>query len=337
VLTDIEYDFFRRADPAGFILFTRNCEHPVQVRDLVSALRDSVGRPDAPVLIDQEGGRVQRLGPPHWPAMAPGKAFAEMAEADMTGAVGAAELHGRLLAADLEALGITVNCAPVADILRPETHDVIGDRAFGTEPDRVGQLAAAVCRGLLAGGVTPVIKHLPGHGRARVDSHADLPVVATSREILSQTDFAVFRHIAQMPWAPMSWAMTAHIVYSAIDPSQPASTSKSVLRKIIRAHIGFGGILISDDIGMQALDGDMAERAKACLAAGCDLTLHCSGDLGEMEQAMDGTRRMRDIALHWLYRAEQGRREFHAKAMDKVSFDAAAARARLQAALAGVS
>ena len=325
-LSAAEREFFGRADPLGFILFARNCETPEQVRDLVAALRATVGRADAPVLIDQEGGRVQRLGPPHWPALPTGRAYATLAETDFAAATTAAKLHGRLLAADLAPLGITVDCAPVADILRPETHEVIGDRAYGPDPEQVGLLAEAVCVGLLAGGVLPVIKHIPGHGRAGVDSHAELPVVETSREELNRTDFVPFRRLAAMPWA-----MSAHVVYTAVDGDNPASTSTLAIRRLIRRDIGFGGILISDDIGMQALQGGMAERARACLAAGCDLTLHCSGDMAEMEDAIIGTRRLRPIAAKWLEQAERRRGD----AAEKMPFDAVAAKERLDAMLAG--
>jgi beta-N-acetylhexosaminidase len=272
-----ERRFLGAADPLGFILFERNCADPEQVRALVAALREAVGREDAPVLIDQEGGRVSRLKPPRWrPSPAPAR-FGELALHDREAALEAARLNARLIAHDLGALGIDVDCAPVADVPSPEGHDVIGDRALARDPVAVAALAGAVCEGLLAGGVLPVIKHLPGHGRASVDSHHELPRVATSREQLRAVDFVPFQALAQMPWA-----MTAHVVYSAIDPEWPATQSPRVIAEVIRGEIGFDGVLVSDDLSMEALSGGLGERAARALAAGCDLALHCSGDLAEM-------------------------------------------------------
>ena len=274
-----ETAFFREADPLGFILFARNCDHPDQVRALVDSLRESVGRADAPVLIDQEGGRVARLKPPHWRAAPPPARFGDLAERDPERAVRAAWINARLLAADLAPLGITVDCTPLLDLRLPQTHGVIGDRAFGADPARVAALGRAVCDGLMAGGVAPVVKHLPGHGRARVDSHEALPEVNTDAARLAETDFAPFAALRDAPWG-----MTAHVVYTAFDPRWPATVSASVVAEVIRRRIGFDGVLISDDVSMQALDGDLRARTAGALAAGCDVALHCNGDLAEMEQ-----------------------------------------------------
>jgi beta-N-acetylhexosaminidase len=271
-----ERRFFAEADPAGFILFRRNCRSPAQVRGLVEALRGSIGRPAASVLIDQEGGRVARLRPPHWrryPAAARIAALPDPVAAE------AARFGARLIADDLARLGITVACLPVLDLPSAAADPVIGDRAYGAEPDRVARLGRAVCEGLLAGGVLPVLKHIPGHGRARVDSHYACPVVESGHQELSRTDFAPFRALAAMPWA-----MTAHIVYRAIDPAAPATLSRRVIGEIVRGEIGFDGVLVSDDLSMRALGGSLGERTRRALDAGCDLVLHCNGDPAEMEE-----------------------------------------------------
>jgi beta-N-acetylhexosaminidase len=275
-LTPEEARFFTAADPLGFVLFGRNCQSRDQLRDLVGALRGAVGRPDAPVLIDQEGGRVARLKPPEWRAY---PAAGQLARLPDPLAFEAARLSARLIADDLAAVGITVDCAPVLDLPTRDADPVIGDRAWGSEPARVARLGRAFCDGLLAGGVLPVIKHIPGHGRARVDSHRSLPRVETSRPILSHSDFAPFRALSAMPWA-----MTAHIVYAAIDDAAPATFSRKVIETVIRGDIGFGGVLISDDVSMGALDGSLAERTRRALDAGCDLVLHCGGVSSEMEE-----------------------------------------------------
>lgn len=277
-LSDRERRLFAAADPLGFILFARNCVGPDQVRRLVSDLRDSVGRGDAPVLIDQEGGRVQRIGPPHWRAAPPAASFGEMAGADAARAQDAAWLNARLLAAELADLGITVDCAPVLDVPQPGAHDIIGDRAAGTTPAAAAKFGRITCEGLLAGGVLPVIKHMPGHGRATADSHVSLPVVRAARDALEETDFAPFRALNDMPWG-----MTAHVVYTALDEARPGTISSIVINDIIRDAIGFGGVLVSDDLCMGALGGPVERRAAAALAAGCDLALHCNGDIDEME------------------------------------------------------
>jgi beta-N-acetylhexosaminidase len=273
-LSAAEASFFAAADPVGFILFRRNSRSPEQLRKLVASLRDCVGRAGAPVLIDQEGGRVARLRPPYWRAYPAAAAIAALPDPL---AERAARLGARLIADDLERLGITVACLPVLDLPISEADPVIGDRAYGSEPDRVVRLGRAVCEGLLEGGVLPVLKHIPGHGRAKVDSHMALPVVDARHEALSQRDFVPFRALAAMPWA-----MSAHITYMAIDPTAPATLSPRIIRETIRGEIGFGGLLVSDDLSMRALGGDIGERARRALAAGCDLVLHCNGDLAEM-------------------------------------------------------
>ncbi len=277
-LSDRERSLFAAADPLGFILFSRNCVSPVQVRRLVADLRATVGRGDAPVLIDQEGGRVQRIGPPHWRAAPPARRFVELAGNDAAAAREAAWLNARLLAAELADLGITVDCAPVLDIPQPGAHDIIGDRCAGATPADAAMFGGIVCAGLLAGGILPVIKHIPGHGRATADSHVSLPVVRAARDELERIDFAPFRALNGMPWG-----MTAHVIYTALDEARPATISPIVINDIIRGAIGFGGVLVSDDLCMGALGGPVDRRAAAALAAGCDVALHCNGDIDEME------------------------------------------------------
>ena len=275
-----ERAFLRDLDPLGFILFARHIQSPGQVRELTAELRDLVGRPDAPIMIDQEGGRVQRLKPPLWRAAPPAERFGRRAGQDLAAARRAVFLNHRLLAAELLDLGIDVDCAPVVDLRLPGAHEVIGDRAFGGDPVLVADLGRAAMEGLLAGGVQPIVKHIPGHGRATVDSHHALPRCATPLEELAMTDFLPFRLLRDAPWA-----MTAHVVFEALDPSQSATTSRRVIEEVIRGHIGFDGLLISDDLKMRAVadpQGDdardpVAETARAAIAAGCDLLLHCNG------------------------------------------------------------
>ena len=275
-LSAAERRFFADADPLGFILFRRNCRSRDQVCGLVETLRGCIGRADAPVLIDQEGGRVARLRPPEWRLYPSAARIASLPDPT---AQQAARLGARLIADDLAQLGVTVACLPVLDLPVAGADLVIGDRAYGVEPERVARLGLAVCEGLIEGGVLPVLKHIPGHGRARVDSHYACPTVETGHDELSRTDFAPFRALAAMPWA-----MTAHIVYRSIDPTAPATLSARVIAEIIRGEIGFDGVLVSDDLSMRALGGGLAERAQRALYAGCDLALHCNGDLAEMEE-----------------------------------------------------
>ncbi|MPZ12182.1 MAG: beta-N-acetylhexosaminidase [Kiloniellaceae bacterium] len=274
-----EESFFRAANPFGFILFARNCETPDQVRELVAALRGAVGRPEAPVLIDQEGGRVARLKPPHWRAAPPASYFGRLASHDRERAHEALRINTRLLAAELIDLGIDVDCVPLLDLQFPGAHDVIGDRSFGGDPELVADLGRVVCETLLECGVMPIVKHIPGHGRARVDSHKALPVVDTARAELEATDFRPFQALADAPWA-----MTAHVVYSALDADRPATTSPSLIAEVIRGQIGFDGLLLSDDLSMEALKGSLGARAEASLAAGCDVALHCNGKAAEMAE-----------------------------------------------------
>jgi beta-N-acetylhexosaminidase len=277
-LSAAERAFVREAQPWGLIIFKRNVSAPDQVIELTQSFRDTIGR-EAPVLIDQEGGRVQRLGPPHWPAYPPGAAYGALYDREKSIGLAAARLAGHLIAADLTALGIDVDCLPIADVPVAGSDPVIGDRAYGTEPGKVAAIAAAIAQGLQAGGVLPVLKHLPGHGRALADSHHKLPVVDAPRATLEATDFAAFRPLADLPLG-----MTAHVVFSDIDPVQPATTSVTMVQQVIRGFIGFQGLLMSDDVSMNALSGTIAERSHAALAAGCDVVLHCNGDLAEMSQ-----------------------------------------------------
>lgn len=275
-LNAAEREFFRSVNPLGFILFARNCLAPEQVRRLTASLRECLGR-DAPVLIDQEGGRVTRLNAAHWRLPPPAAAFGRLYARDRAKGLAAVRDNARLIAADLSAIGVDVDCWPVLDVPAPDGHDIIGDRAFARDASAVAALGRAACEGLRAGGVAPVIKHIPGHGRARSDSHLELPVVDAAKAELAAQDFAPFRALADQPYA-----MTAHVVYSALDPAQPATTSSSVIAQVIRGEIGFDGLLLSDDLAMKALRGSLADRAKAALAAGCDVVLHCSGVLEDM-------------------------------------------------------
>jgi len=276
-LSDAERAFLREAQPWGFILFKRNTVAPHAVRALVDEVRTVLGR-EAPALIDQEGGRVARLQPPDWPAYPPGAAYGAVYDRDRRQGLAAAQLGARLIAADLAALGLDVDCLPIADVPVAGADPVVGDRAYGTDPAKVAAIGRAVADGLAEGGVLSVLKHIPGHGRATADSHAKLPVVNTSRAILETTDFAAFRPLAGLPMA-----MTAHVVFTALDPVEPATVSATIVRDVIRDSIGFKGLLMSDDISMGALSGSLAERSRAAIAAGCDVVLHCNGQMAEMQ------------------------------------------------------
>jgi beta-N-acetylhexosaminidase len=316
-----ERAFFRDVDPWGFILFARNVETPDQVRRLTDALRETVGRPDTPILIDQEGGRVARLTPPHWRLYPPGRAYGELDPAIRREVT---RLGARLLAHDLAAVGINVDCVPVLDVPDPQGHEIIGDRAYGDTPEQVALLGRAACEGLIAGRVLPIVKHIPGHGRAKADSHLELPVVETSFEDLEARDFAPFRALSDMPMA-----MTAHVIYADIDGALPATTSKIAFDRVIRGAIGFDGLVMSDDLSMKALSGDFAERARASLAAGCDVVLHCNGDMDEMVQVMAGTSRLSGRA------AERARAALARIPGAPEPLDAVEARARFDAAFGG--
>ena len=291
-LTAGEIDLFRRVNPWGFILFKRNVDTPDQVRALVASFREAVGRADAPVLIDQEGGRVQRMGPPHWRAYPNGATYGRLWEIAPDRGREAAFLAARLMAGDLGDCGITVDCLPVLDVPVDGAHDVIGNRAYARDPMVVAALGRAASLGLMAGGVLPVVKHIPGHGRAMADSHHHLPTVDVPRSQLERHDFAPFRRMADMPLG-----MTAHIVFTAIDPHRPATQSPVVVREIIRGFIGFDGLLMSDDLSMKALGGDFASRTAAILDAGCDMVLHCNGEMVEMQASASAARPMTPAAL----------------------------------------
>ena len=308
VLSAAERDFFRDVRPWGFILFGRNIENADQIRALVAALRETVEDGAAPILIDQEGGRVARLKPPLWAQRPAAALFGALYAQNQERAREATYLNARLIAHDLSSLGINVDCLPVLDVPVPGAHDIIGDRAFATDPATIIDLGRAQIQGLMEGGVLPVMKHIPGHGRAGADSHLALPRVSATVEELSASDFVTFRSLDSCPIA-----MTAHVVYDSIDPQRPATTSPKVIRDVIRGEIGFEGLLMSDDLSMKALDGPLALRAKAALFAGCDLALHCNGDMDEMKdvasetQELDGQALKRsDAALAHLVRPEPG-------------------------------
>jgi beta-N-acetylhexosaminidase len=318
VLAAAERDFFREVQPWGFILFGRNVKNREQVRALTDSFRETVGDARAPVLIDQEGGRVARLKPPEWHTRPPQAVFGTLHGEHPEIACEAAYLNARLIAADLAEIGINVDCLPVLDVPVPGAHDVIGDRAFSTDPAVVIDLGRAVIDGLLEGGVLPVMKHVPGHGRAECDTHLGLPHVTVPVEQLSAADFVTFRSLAHCPMA-----MTAHVVYDAIDPKRPATLSPRVVLDVIRGEIGYQGLLMTDDLSMSALSGPLSGRAKAALFAGCDVVLHCNGAMDEM----------RDVALEarplegaWLKRAETALSHL----ADAGEFDRIAAEERLK-------
>jgi beta-N-acetylhexosaminidase len=318
-LTAAEREFLRGELPWGLILFKRNVDTPGQVSALVAEFRSLVGEADAPVMIDQEGGRVARLGPPHWPVYPPGSTFGALYDLDRTLGLRSAWLSSRLIAADLIDLGITVDCLPLADVPVAGADAVIGNRAYGTEPAKVAAVARAVTGGLEEGGVLPILKHIPGHGRATADSHFRLPTVDTPREELERTDFAAFQPLANLPMA-----MTAHVVFSALDPVQPATTSATIIQQVIRGVIGFQGLLMSDDVSMNALAGSIAERTRAIVDAGCDVVLHCNGKLDEMRDVARETPELAGMALERAKRALASRKQ-------PQPFDRKAARAELEA------
>ncbi|MCP4393773.1 MAG: beta-N-acetylhexosaminidase [Alphaproteobacteria bacterium] len=276
VISIEEMVFFKKVNPFGFILFARNIINPAQVHLLVRELRKCSNCKNAPVLIDQEGGRVQRLVPPQW------KKYPSADEiTKMKNPIVAANKNAFEIGKDLAELGINVNCAPVLDVPVKGAHDIIGDRAYGNTPDVIARFGRAVCDGTKRAGVLPIIKHIPGHGRATADSHEKLPIVDTPRKELEKTDFAAF---AKKSLQNELFAMTAHVVYSDIDNEHPATQSKKVIDEIIRGFIGFKGILMSDDLSMKALKGSFTGKTKRSLDAGCDLVLHCNGDMGEMKK-----------------------------------------------------
>lgn len=296
-LTADEKAFFRDVNPFGYILFARHCGDPEQVKRLVGELKSLSGRDRLPILIDQEGGRVVRLKPPHWPVYPPAGVFAGMVKYDKEKAHKAVHLNARLIAHDLYTLGITVDCAPLADLPVEGAHDIIGDRAFGTEAEQVIYLARAMAAGLMEGGVVPVLKHIPGHGRAFADSHLELPVVNEPIEVLRATDFVPFKALANLPMG-----MTAHVLYTAIDDKRMATVSPKAI-SLIRGELGFRGLLMSDDISMKAMEGDLTQRAHDVLAAGCDIVLQCNASLREKQDAAKGIGPLEGEALERAKRA----------------------------------
>lgn len=290
-LTDEEISFFKEFEPFGFILFADNIESVDQVKALTDSMRDCIGRSDVPILIDQEGGRVARLKPPHWREAPPAKVFGDLALTNLDAAKRAAWINARLMAEELFTLGINVDCAPVLDLSIPGAHDVIGDRSFGASPELVISVARAFADGLMAGGVLPMIKHVPGHGRAMADSHKELPSVDLPRDQLEATDFAPFKGLADMPLA-----MTAHILFPQIDPIRPATTSPIIIEEVVRGYIGFEGLIVSDDVTMAALSGADRERAETTRSAGCDIVLHCYAELEQMREIALGSGSISDAA-----------------------------------------
>jgi len=301
-----ERAFFKDADPLGFILFARNIDNPAQVRALINDLRDCVGRQDAPVLVDQEGGRVQRLGPPHWRKAPNAETFANLHSEDTERGRNACALNTDLLAAELADLGFSVDCVPVLDIPQPNSDLIIGDRAAGKDVAQSAELGQLVCERMLAGGITPVIKHIPGHGRATVDSHLKLPVVDASADDLRTVDFAPFKAVSAAMGRSV-WAMTAHIIYETFDMTAPCTTSAILIADIVRGEIGFDGFLVSDDLSMKALSGSMVQRTKGSLDAGCDAVLHCNGEMEEMTSVAGAARALNAIALERFAASEAAR------------------------------
>lgn len=278
-LSDKERDFFQASNPLGFILFTRNCETRAQIKKLTDDLKKAVNREHAPILIDQEGGRVTRLKPPIWRPYPVAKTFSNLIDLkSLEDAAHAAYLNAYLTGLDLQEIGVTMNCAPVADMRFPDTHEFLSERCYGDNPDDVIFMAQAVAQGHQDAGICPVIKHLPGHGRATCDSHLQLPHVSVSRKLLEKSDFKIFKALHTIPFA-----MTAHIIFDAIDPDLPATLSPKVIQ-MIREDLQIHGIIISDDVNMKALQGTIEESTLAALQAGCDVVLHCNGKLSEMEQ-----------------------------------------------------
>jgi beta-N-acetylhexosaminidase len=323
-LEDAEREFLARENPWGLILFKRNIVDRDQVSDLVRSFREIVGRDDAPVLIDQEGGRVQRMGPPNWTKYPPAAAFAQACAGDHRAGAELAGLAARLMAHDLAEVGINVDCLPVLDVPAPGGHQVIGDRAYAADPEMVAVYGRAVAEGMMAGGVLPVIKHIPGHGRALADSHLELPRVSASRAELSASDFIPFKRLRDMPLA-----MTAHVVFEAIDPSRPGTISDTVIQEIIRGEIGFDGLLMTDDLSMKALGGSFAERTRAAFEAGVDMALHCNGDLDEASEVASVTPYLVGRA------AERATAALGRLTVPRQEFDLVDARLQVEMALAG--
>jgi beta-N-acetylhexosaminidase len=303
-LTAAEIDLFADCNPFGLILFEHNCIDPAQLKYLVTQFQETVGRIDAPILIDQEGGRVTRMKPPHWRHPPPARVFPEIATKDREAGRRAAYLNARLIGRELASVGINVDCLPVLDIPVVGAHEIIGDRALGRDTEMIAELGRALSEGIMAEGVLPIIKHIPGHGRAKSDSHKELPIVDTLRDELERTDFVPFELMSEMPWA-----MTAHVVYTAIDADRAATISPVIIDEVIREKIGFEGLLLSDDIGMEALSGTKGERARTILNAGCDLALECSGKIVDMAEVASIVPKMTEKAMKRATAAENMRQD----------------------------
>jgi beta-N-acetylhexosaminidase len=298
-LTKEEKKFFKEVNPFGFILFSRNCENPDQVKKLTQSLQKCMGR-DVPVLIDEEGGRVSRLQEPGWTDKRPAaKSFGDVFLRDFSKGVGETVSNTQSISDDLKDIGVNVNCAPVLDVLYSDTHNSIGDRAFSTKPDMCGSLGAAVCRTYLQNKIIPVIKHLPGQGRATSDAHNELPVVDATSDELEKSDYKPFMNILAKTFSEAVWGMVGHVVYKELDEHAPASCSRPVIYDVIRKKIGFKGLLISDDISMGALEsyGEAYVRARTVLRAGCDIALHCNGDLEEMKSVAKRASKMNEKSV----------------------------------------
>ena len=308
-LTKDEQQLFKAEKPAGFILFKRNCVSKKQVKELIAAVRESVGWADLPVLIDQEGGTVARLKAPEWHEYPAAKVFGELAKASQQEGLEATRINSYLMALDLIEMGITVNCAPVVDVPAPDCHQFLsGSRTYSDSPETVGLLGEAVCRGLLDGGVTPVIKHIPGHGRAKVDSHHMLPSTDAALSELSKIDFKPFKYLASSDMKTSLWAMAAHVVFSSIDPDSAASVSRRVVDTVIRGEIGFNGVLLADDVSMKALGGSLESRVKGTMAAGMDLTMLCNASFDDRKEALSFTPKLTAQAAARLQAAEAERK-----------------------------
>ena len=321
-LTKEEKEFFERVNPLGFILFSRNIATPDQLKTLIQSLKETVKREDAPILIDQEGGRVSRLKSTYWQKYPPVRVFGDMYEKDKASALKSVHDVFRLIGHDLQKLGINVDCAPVLDVpVEGSNENILGDRTFSTDPHTIGVLGNAVCQGLMEEGVLPVIKHIPGHGRAFVDSHFELPKVDADLETLKKTDFMPFKCLSSAPWA-----MTAHVLYTSLDAYKPASLSEKIIHDIIRNEIGFNGFLVCDDLSMKALKGSLSDLTTEVLAAGCDAVLHCNGNMDEMDRIASVIEPLSARSMERFVAAQEARR----KALEHACpFDYKAARAEL--------
>lgn len=291
-LSDAERDYFKQAQPLGLILFARNLDNADQIKRLIADVRECVGQEQFWVLIDQEGGRVQRLLPPLFPRLPAARRYAQLYQDNPSKALHAAQIIGQLMGKRLLDLGINVNCTPVLDAAQPDAHEIISDRSFGTDIEQIVSLGRRHAQGHMQSGVLPVIKHIPGHGRAKADSHVKLPIIDTPLAELKNTDFEPFRRLNEMPLA-----MTAHVIYKDFDPTQPVSTSSKAITQLIREHIGFDGFLMCDDVSMQALEGTIGQRTHAVMRAGCDGALHCNGVMEEMEQVANASPTLEGQAL----------------------------------------